>query len=242
MSGLIGNETDQPSAFEMLVGEDKKFKTVEDLAKGKAESDAYIEELTAKLAKLEEEKSKGDHALTLLEELKKKGETGEPADTSSNKTEPADNQNTSDGVSADDLKSLVKDALAEQQSQEVAKANVEKVNSKLLEVYGDTDKAKAAIKNKASELNVSVSYLEDVAKGNPTVFFKLISDGTKETTLSAPHTSSRSEANNDRGQIRDWAYYTKLRRENPKLYRTRAIQKELDENLQKMGSAKFFNK
>jgi hypothetical protein len=56
-----------------LVGEDKKFKTVEDLAKGKLEADSYIEQLKEenriareKLGELEGSKSKDETVSELL--------------------------------------------------------------------------------------------------------------------------------------------------------------------------------
>ena len=238
---LIGNETDSPSTFEQLVGEDKKFKDAEALAASKLESDRYIEELKAQVAEAQEKLAKENHAAELLKKLQEKEALSGSEATPVVVPDPTENQNTNDPLSEEDLKALVKQTLEETNTAQVEVENVKKVNDALIKTYGDAEKAQAAIKAKSEELSVSTEYLENVAKGNPAVFFKLISDGTPSSTPS--HTPSSFRGNNeDRSQVKDWAYYTELRKKNPAVYRTPAIRKEMDEQMVKMGNDAFFGR
>ena len=70
---------DQPlettSVVDQLVGEGKKFKTIEDALNGKIESDNYITELKSKLSALEAEALKGNRIEELLSQLQAKATT-----------------------------------------------------------------------------------------------------------------------------------------------------------------------
>ena len=243
MSELIGNESvTTPSIFQELVGDDRKYKTPDDLAAGKLEADRYILELKEENERLKAEQAKADHAAELLKKLQEdKASEGSPS-TPADVNDSTNNSPTSESLSEEDLKALVKATLSETQSAAEEVKNVNTVNEALIKAYGDGEKAKEAIQSKAKELNVTTEYLEDVAKGNPAVFFKLISDGTPQSTSNFVPNAFRSEANTDRGQVKDWAYYSKLRKENPSLYRTPAIIKEMDDQIVKLGSDKFYNR
>ena len=239
---LIGNDDNQPSPFENLVGVDKKFKDADALAQGKLEGDRYIEELKAQLAEAQEKLTKSNHAEELLKKLQEKEALTESTATPVVVPDSTQPQDTTAPMSEEDLKALVQSTLAESQSAATEQANVKQVNDALIRQYGEAEKAQEAIKKKASELKVSTEYLEDVAKGNPAVFFKLISDGTTDTAPAYTPSAMRTDVNSDRSQLKDWAYYTKMRKENPSLYKSPAIRKEMDDQMVKMGNDRFFNR
>jgi hypothetical protein len=239
---LIGNEeTNQSTSLDSLVGEGKQYKTVEALVAGKLEGDRYIQTLKEELDAEKEKVAKADHAKELLEKLqeeKAQAQSAVPAVV----PDPTLDQNTSGSLSEEDLKALVTKTLEETNNAVTEAANVRTVNETLIARYGDTDKAQEAIKAKSVELDVTTEYLEDVAKGNPAVFFKLISDGTRSSTPSHDASSFRSGTNSDRSQVKDWAFYTKLRKENPALYRSPETRKEMDDAMVEMGSQAFFGR
>ena len=64
-------QTQEPNYLAELVGEGKKFKTVDDLAKGKWNSDSMIETLKAEIATLKAQANSGANVDTLLAEIRK---------------------------------------------------------------------------------------------------------------------------------------------------------------------------
>jgi hypothetical protein len=125
--------------LEDLVGEDKKFKSVEDLAKGKAESDAFIRKL--------QEENEG-----MRQELKTRISLQEFMDKQEQmrKNEPANSvpENTTSESSAEtkttnqsnfkpeDIEKLLEKKLAEREQQSNTQRNMAAVVNRLKEVWG----------------------------------------------------------------------------------------------------------
>lgn len=174
-----------------LVGEGKKFKTVEDLAKSKLEADNFINTLTGETADLKTRLAQAEAELasrkTVEEQLKA---------ITTNKVVPSVVPVTpvppqGQVITDEDLTNRVK-AITERQTQaQTTQANVAQVTDRLLTLYGNEDKAKEAVSAKAKELGVSVKFLESAAGQSPAAFFSLI--GANVTTL-AP-AAPRSEVN-----------------------------------------------
>lgn len=230
-------ETNQ-SAVEALVGEGKKFKTLEDLAKGKLESDKYIEELTAKVTSLEASTAEQDHAKSLLEKIEEMGKAQES-------TPPAQQveSNKEDATlsSEDELKRLVAEELERKSKETIAERNRAAADAAMRAKFGD--KAQEQLKSVASNMGLSVEFLKSTAETSPDAFAKLVGlDAVKTNTSSAPVTETRSEGMSTTTGTKDWAYYTKMRKENPTAYRSPAIQAEIIAELEKQGSSAFYNK
>jgi len=99
-----GNSQTNENYVNQLVGEGKKFKDLEALAKGKLEADRHIGEITKTLDELRAELAKQDYAKSLLEQMSKGSETRQdepPPNTSSS----SNTENTTQ--SASDIESLV---------------------------------------------------------------------------------------------------------------------------------------
>ncbi|KKM18512.1 hypothetical protein LCGC14_1664930 [marine sediment metagenome] len=150
-----------------LVGEGKKFNTVEDLARGKQESDAFIEQL-----KMENK--------TALEELKKAQGDGADSATVTEllKTVQAAQKAAEEGnqpLSSDDLKKIVRETITGDSAEATAKKNREEANALVLEkAGGDKDAAKAYLADRAATLNMSVESLRELGEKSPTAFAKLV--------------------------------------------------------------------
>lgn len=228
-----GNQSTQ-NALEALVGEGKKFRDVEDLAKGKLESDNYIEQLKAQLA---EAQTKATEAKTVEELLAKINEQRTPPVTN---VSAEANQPAKPAVTADDLAEKVREELSKiNQTNQVAQ-NVAEVTKKLLEVYGTEDAANAYIKARATELGVSVDFLQDVAAKSPKAFYDTIKLEQRTAAAGPTHGNVNPAAfqnNNPNGgpKPNTYKFYQELRKANPALYQKPETQMKMHQDAIEKG-------
>lgn len=217
-----------------LVGEGKKFKDLESLAKGKLEADRHIGEITKTLDELRAELAKQDYAKSLLEQMSKGSEAGAeqppPVTTSPSKTE-----NTTQ--SASDIESLVEKVITEKERNRTVTQNITIVGEQLEKQFGD--KAAQILKTKSGELNISIDRLKEIAAESPTAFFQLIgvnsNNNNKGNTQTVTTSSIRSENFNSNSQDRDFDYYQKLRKENRSLYYSPKVQNMMLQDRNRLG-------
>jgi hypothetical protein len=228
------------SFVDHLVGDGKKFKDIEALAKGKLEADKHISEITKTLDELRAELAKQDYAKNLLEQMSKGSETGAeqptPVTTSSSNTE-----NTTQ--SASDFEALVEKVITAKEKNKTASQNISVVGEEMQKQYGD--KTADVLKAKSLELNMSLDRLKEIAAESPTAFFQLIGVkkmGEKTSTSTGVTTQStiRSENFNSYSQDRTFEYYQKLRKENRSLYYSPKIQNTMLQDRERLGD-RFYN-
>lgn len=223
-----------------LVGEGKKFKDLEALAKGKLEADRHIGEITKTLDELRAELAKQDYAKSLLEQMSKGSDTGAeqppPVTTSSSNTE-----NTTQ--SASDIEALVEKVITAKEKNRTASQNVSIVGEEMQKQYGD--KATEILKAKSLELNMSLDRLKEIAAESPTAFFQLVGVkkmNEKSSTSSSVTTQStiRSENFNSYSQDRTFDYYQKMRKENRSMYYSPKVQNMMLQDRERLGD-RFYN-
>lgn len=228
------------SFVDHLVGDGKKFKDIEALAKGKLEADRHIGEITKTLDELRAELAKQDYAKNLLEQMSKGSETGAeqptPVTTSSSNTE-----NTTQ--SASDFEALVEKVITAKEKSKTASQNISVVGEEMQRQYGD--KTADVLKAKSLELNMSLDRLKEIAAESPTAFFQLIGVkkmGEKTSTSTGVTTQStiRSENFNSYSQDRTFEYYQKMRKENRSLYYSPKIQNSMLQDRERLGD-RFYN-
>lgn len=215
-----------------LVGEGKKFKDLEALAKGKLEADRHIGEITKTLDELRAELAKQDYAKSLLEKMSKGSETvaeqPPPNIPSSSNTENTMTQ------SASDIESLVEKVITEKEKNRTVSQNLAVVSKEMESKFGD--KAGQILNSKSQELGMSLDKLKEIAAESPTAFFQLIGvSASRPTAATAPQSSIRSETFNSNSQDRDFDYYQKLRKENRSLYYSPKIQNMMLQDRNRLG-------
>ncbi len=214
-----------------LVGEGKKFKDVESLAKGKLEADRHIGEITKTLDELRAELAKQDYAKTLLEQMNKGSDAGAEQPTP-NLTSPSNTENTTQ--SASDIESLVERVITEKEKNRTLNQNLGVVSEEMEKKFGD--KAGQVLKTRSQELGMSLDRLKEIAAESPTAFFQLIGvSAQKPSMAAAPQSSVRSEGFNPNSADRDFDYYQKLRKENRSLYYSPKVQNMLIQDRQRLG-------
>lgn len=221
--------------LEDLVGEGKKFKTVEDLAKGKALADQAIEILKAKL----DDTSKELNTRTSLEAFKtelealRKREVTPPVVLPDDQPTPIDDSK---------IRDLLKNLLAEEAQNRTTETNRQKVTRVLTEQFGD--QAKVVLNHKAQELNMSVSDMQELAYKSPSAFFRLI--GASETPAPGvspqlPISSVNSVSNPNASGKRGRRYYEALKAKDPKKYLDQSTTIQMMHDMAALGKATFEN-
>jgi hypothetical protein len=204
-------------ALEQLVGEGKKFKTQEDLAVGKLESDKFISKLSDENKEL---KTLLTGMATDLEALKQRNtfqaRTSNDDDTSNNDPSQAtDNAKptkaTVDGITPADVLKLME----QREADKAKRANMAQVDAALTKEFGA--EAKNFVIQKAAELGLPQEYLITTAQASPSAFFNLVGflpQESRNTGLTSRVSGvSGGTVTSSGGSLRDGAFYAKLSKE-----------------------------
>ena len=229
------SDTDLLSALEQLVGDNKKFKDEEALAKSKLEADQYIDQLKSELKDLREYIDQKDND-------RKQNETAEQLaalrkEISQRPDNKESKENTTPALAESDLETLIDKHITERETKRSASANVDETNSALLAYFGDQDKAVQAVKDRAEVLGLSVSEIKTTAAKSPKAALHLlgidtesrhVADIDKQSSVTTP------EAGVNGNQRLDKAYFDNLRRTDIMKYFDPKVQNKIFE-LKKQG-------
>lgn len=207
------------------------------IAKGYVSAQEHIRNLENQVKMFTDAQDKQDYAKDLLEQLRQRQPSvGEQ--TQNNNT--AGQEDTTPKFSADELKNLVKSTLLEETENSKRSANLSKVDARLTELFGT--KATEVMEDRSKKLGLSKEELQGLAAKSPDAFFALVTPEQKKETNSGFTSSSINTGSSsfNAPAAKNFAYYNKLRRENPKLYRSISIQNEMMSQREQMGEA-FYN-
>lgn len=216
---------------EQLVGEGKKFRDLQGLARGKAEADATIEMLKKKADELQQELKTRMTFADLLTELK-----GNKAPQQEDVvTPPSEPQHSK--LDDSDIETRLEKILAEREAKKTHETNVEKVKRVMIEQFGDD--TSLVIKKKAQELNMSPADLQDLAVRSPSAFFSLVGVAPERSgdSFSAP----RNQVNlgNQQTGVRNAKYYEQMKRVDSKKYFSNETTTQMIKDRATLG-AKFY--
>lgn len=162
-----------------LVGEGKKFASVDDLAKAKATSDAFIQQLQEELKGLREAVIKQNNAEENLRTLQT--DIAEMKAKQNSKADEPSPQTTGE-LTTEKLEEIVSGVITKQEQSRTANQNLNTANSEMVRQFGSVDKAQEVFKQKAAELNMTLADLKALAAKSPTAFFSIMKlDTTKKT-------------------------------------------------------------
>lgn len=227
--------------LEDLVGEGKKFKDYEALAKGKVHSDQTIEILTKKLDDLREDYLKlreENTATAKLEDLLDRIERTKSAIDSKDTLDAYDDK---PGLKLEDIESLFSSKLTEYEQKKKEAENFNMVQNKLKERYGDN--FPSHLSTQMQSLGLSKETVDHMARTTPQVLIRALGLDQKESSgdFQAPPRSARR---NDSfqptgGQKRTYSYYQELRKKDPMLYHDPKINLQMQEDAMELGEAFF---
>lgn len=236
MSDLFTPETNDQvvsSTFEELVGEGKKYKSPEDVAKAIAEKDRFILQLQNENA---EARAKIGESATIEEIMTQIRSMNQPAPTPSPSLVP---EPESGKLDPSKLNEIVSQMLAEKDAAQKAAANKALVERTLLEKWGAD--ANINLNKKASELGVSIDYLKKIAHDTPSVFFNLV--GLDKVSAPVPGVAPRSSVQAPPAGTgeRTKSHYDRLKAANPVEYFSPKIQNQMYKDAMRLGES-FFDK
>lgn len=238
------DNTGNQNYLDQFVGEGKKYASVDELAKGMAHAQAFIETL-----KSDNEFLKNDlkSRITMEEFLEKNITMSKPESNSSNPAnETATGKDSSShtvvaqALSKDDVMAIVIQALQQETSKAARERNVNETLAKLREVYGDDYRSKVA--TKAQELGVGTEFLSSLAGQSPKAFLELVGamkgpqkvdpSFTPPQTRQNPSVPSQPNASGARNK----AYYDQLRKNNLNEYLSARVQSQIHKDAIALGA------
>lgn len=239
-------ENPNKNYLEDLVGEGKKFKTPEELARGKAEADAFIKRLQDEAAGLRQELSTRQTLEQLMDKMAAEKGTQQTNPQSYNQdSEGGEGKGTVKSLTEEDIARLVEERLSTAEKARIHTSNLETVKKALESSFGSD--YVTHLKAKASELGVSEDYLNNMAKETPKAFLKLVEAsgeprGTPNGLFSPPPSHSLPSSNNKgfspTGQ-RKHSWYENLRKSNPTEYWSPSTQNRMHQEALSLGEAFF---
>lgn len=190
-----------------LVGEGKKFKTVDDLARGKIEADNYIQQLTSEQKELRE-------AYSELESQLKAGQTVEDVLRRMQESRGSEDGNqSSDTIAPEDILKLVDERLSKSKQEESRYANQAEAQAAILKHFNNNEqKAREFVQQEAKRLGMNPDDLREIGAQSPAAFTRLL--GLSQPRATGPNFQSEvnSEAQDSHGGERNNAYYSDLRK------------------------------
>ncbi len=205
-----------------LVGEGKKYKTVDELAKAYINADGFIETLKAENRELKEKTTAAKTIDDVLERLQQQHAT-QQTDKSSG---------SSEGVSVDDLTKLVEATVTGLESKKQREGNLLKADAKMKEAFGE--KAADKFAEVAATPELKRVYME-LASVDPDKFVSLFTGNVLKNTANADqggvNTTVNYSSTNQGGRVNTAGakeYYDNVRRTNPSLYYSQDFQIKMD--------------
>lgn len=213
----LDNQVDENKNYlEELVGEGKKFKSPEELAKGKFAADLHIanlerrqDELRTAYEKLADEYKAGAKLQDLISRLDEEKLTSRKQPTSNEENKPE--------VNLDLIKSTASEEYARLRTLEREQENFNQVQVKLRERFGN-NYAKA-LKDQATQLGLDDTIVNNMARTNPRLFEKTFDLNTpvNKDRFQTPVTNQfRSSVEAPKGEKRTQSFYNKVLEKNPR--------------------------
>lgn len=222
--------------LEELVGDGKKFKSSEELAKGKFASDLYIKDLEKGRDVLKtdylELKAKYDSMASmseLVDQLKAHHQLASSTpNLKANEVKPVDPKQ---------IESLVSSKILEYENTKKESDNFNSVKNKLIQRYGRN--YQEVVKQQIDELGINEVELNELAKKQPKVAIRTLGldqEPLKENFQTPPQSIKRSDSfAPSAGTKRTWAYYEKMRKDQPTVYWTNKIQTQMHRDHAELG-------
>jgi hypothetical protein len=216
-----------------LVGDNKKFKDVQALARGKAESDAYINSLTMRMDEL-----RTDY-LSLREEVNKRATVEELIDRMkqpASRDEPETKATEPQQYKPDprDIENLVDSKLTQRERERLEKQNMDIVRSKVRERYGNDYVTKFT--QHLDDLGLEVSDIDYIARHSPKAALRTLGldqPDFRPDSLGAPRSQVTFRPNPP--EKRTWSWYQKLKQTSPEEYRSAKTNVQMHNDMMSLG-------
>jgi hypothetical protein len=216
----------QSEMVAVLVGEGKKYKTFDDLAKAYVNADGFIEQLKAENRELKEKVVAAKTVDDVLERLQQ-----QPA------TQQGDSPVAQTGVGVADLTKLVEATVTGLETQKQRKENMLRADALMKEAFGEKAAVKFAEVAVTPELH---KVYTDLAAVDPVKFVSLFTGASAKNTTAADtggvNTTVNYSSTNPSSRMNTQGtkeYYDNVRRTKPSLYYSQEFQLNMDTTVRK---------
>lgn len=210
-----------------------KSKGVDELAKGKAHADQFIDFLKEQNGKVIEDFTK------LKEENDRlKAERA----LQSVRQEPVEKEPVTTGFDPDKVRSLAKEVMEQDSKERVLANNLNAVADEVQKKYGD--KSKEWMVSKSAEVGLSLDELKALAAKSPNAFFALVGIAGHVAASPAPSQGTvRSDAiASSQPSVGTFAAYEALRKKDSATYWSPKVQQQMFKDRVRLGSENFYKK
>lgn len=218
-----------PEEVTALIGEGRKYKSLEDAIRSVPHAQGHISNLEKELAELREDLGKRLSAEEAMQKIL------EARDSRNNEGTPPPE------FTPEALKDLVRNTYNDMTAEQKAALNIEQADKAMREKWGE--KAGDVLAQKSQELGVSLKFLQDAASTSPQAFYNLIGlDGVKKQQELPREGSVNTEGLSPGGGNTPYSYkwYQQMRRTDPKQYYTPKVQMEMHRKAGELGD-NFYN-
>lgn len=208
----VPNTEKTPETVEELanwVGEGKKYKDVNELAKAYKNADQRIEELRLETQRLASEKAEVETKSRSVEEILEALKQPEPVQQAPVQTEKTPTV---------DIDSLLERKLLERDAATTKKQKVEATWAIMSDAFGDRTNAALAVKAYIGDDEGKKAVINSLAVSDPTGLLKLLGKDVEKKPVSFTDGKSKLSAQVDLSSELTWETAQQVRRSDPKLY------------------------
>lgn len=229
------------SFVEKFVGEGKKFKDIEALAKAYENADKHIPKLNDDLQAMR------DFMAVQFEAISKRNEQAPPKELSERVEERLPVPAPPSEDKGDDLDTRILKALAARDETKVLQTNADFAQEVMIERFGSKEAAVEAVRAKAAELGVNPQFIADTAFRSPKALFSMM--GIDPTSKPRSSASPAPSSDIDTARLADmtsvkpntFAYYEQIRKSSPGKQLDVKTNMQMMEDAQRLG-ADFFKR
>jgi hypothetical protein len=229
------DDTNQESdaILQTLVGEGKKFKSINDLARSVIHKDLHIKKIEEENRTLRQATAETKTVDQLLKALNASNSSGTTVTDRSLESNQNVDVNNAPVASVEEVSKKVLEALEAKTAAQTQQNNLNQVKQALIRQFG-ADYANV-LKAKADELGMDTDTVDMMARKTPKALFSLLGVQSTTSLSPSPNQSSRTEAVAGKPNEKTFSYYEKLRKSNPKLYESKQIQNEIMQEAMRQG-------
>lgn len=224
------NEEEITSYRDRLVGEGKKFKDDEALARGKWEADQFAESLKRENAEMRIELQSRLNMDELVNKLGKTASTNGTPPSQEPTPSPTPVQPTP-GLTSDDVQSIVKNTLTKEQTKLQQDRNLTSVANALQKAWGDDWVSK--LRKVGNSLDMTEEQMDTLAKTTPKVLLGSVlkePEKVDNDKFVAPRSSIMGTVKPQ--DSKGWDYYEQMRKTDPRKYYTASVQAQFHKDVQ----------
>jgi len=215
-----------------LVGEGRKYSDPDQLAKAYAHIERHARTLEAENARIRAERDVKDATNHQQDPETREQEPPQMRQDPPNSEAPKN----SSTPGSDDFRSQIREQVRALNEEDRAQANMDTAARKMVEVFGSEQAANEAIRKRAQELDVSVEWLRDSAGRSPNAFYASMGINAPAGDRSTPSPNSEVRLT-DNSKQRNFEFFDRMRKDDPKLYFSAATQTEMLNEAKKQGAA-----